>query len=97
MSLQEFKASLSRASPPAGMPVLATALWYDAKGEWEMAHTLAQEINSRTGSWVHGYLHRKEGDESNARYWYARAGRTFARIPLSAEWEEMVIPCLTSK
>lgn len=36
--------------------------------------------------WVHAYLHRKEGDQSNAAYWYGRAGKPVCREPLDAEW-----------
>jgi hypothetical protein len=35
---------------------------------------------------VHAYLHRKEGDEMNAGYWYARAGQPAATGGLEAEW-----------
>jgi len=38
------------------------------------------------GSWVHAYLHRKEGDHDNAAYWYRRAGKPVCREPLDAEW-----------
>ena len=67
------------------------ALWHDARGDWEQAHTCAQEGNSRDGSWVHAYLHRKEGDLGNAGYWYARAGRPMPALSLTleAEWAEI--------
>ena len=42
------------------------------------------------GSWVHAYLHRKEGSAANAEYWYARAGKTFYRTALGDEWEALV-------
>ncbi len=51
------------------------ALWHDAKGDWARAHEVAQDIDDATGSWVHAYLHRKEGDEGNAAYWYRKAGQ----------------------
>ena len=38
---------------------------------------------------VHAYLHRKEGVEWNADYWYSRAGRKFKRPTLDAEWEAL--------
>ena len=44
-------------------------------GNWEEAHDLAQADPSPEAAWVHAHLHRIEGDEANARYWYARAGR----------------------
>jgi hypothetical protein len=39
---------------------------------------------------VHAYLHRKEGQASNAEYWYQRAGRKFHRPTLAAEWQALV-------
>ena len=36
---------------------------------------------------LHAYLHRKEGDLSNAGYWYCRAGQPVAEGPMEAEWE----------
>jgi len=89
MTFQEFTATLNHSAPPSLSPLLQ-AMWYDAKGEWEAAHNIAQDINSNDGSWVHGYLHRKEGDESNAAYWYRRANKTFKRNTLEEEWIEIV-------
>ena len=54
------------------------ALWLEARGDWDGAHAAAQragDAGDRAGDWVHAYLHRVEGDEGNAAYWYARAGR----------------------
>jgi len=36
------------------------------------------------------YLHRKEGDQKNAAYWYRRAGKPVCREPLDAEWRRIV-------
>jgi hypothetical protein len=44
-------------------------LWWDAKGDWKRAHESAQQDEGLEGSWVHAYLHRKEGDQGNAAYW----------------------------
>jgi hypothetical protein len=73
MSFEEF---LAAATPPAGAGRALQALWHDAHGDWARAHACAQEDEGPAGMWVHAYLHRKEGDAANARYWYARAGRT---------------------
>lgn len=54
------------------------ALWLEARGDWDGAHVAAQragDAGDAAGDWVHAYLHRVEGDEGNAGYWYARAGR----------------------
>ncbi|MFZ5495168.1 MAG: hypothetical protein ACOZE5_07495 [Verrucomicrobiota bacterium] len=83
--------------PPAGAGPALLALWHDARGDWDTAHTLAQEAGGRDGAWVHAYLHRKEGDEMNARYWYARAGRPAATGDLRAEWELIARVLLAQK
>ena len=88
MSFEDFKKTLSMSAPPAVAPSLI-ALWHDARGEWDKAHGVAQEVDDETGAWVHAYLHRKEGDRSNARYWYAHAGKPECRESLEQEWEQI--------
>lgn len=90
MTFEEFKASLKKDTPPHSMDSPLQALWYDAKGDWDKAHNTAQAIPDQAGSWIHAYLHRKEGDLSNASYWYSRAGRETSGASLEAEWEEIV-------
>lgn len=80
---------LRAASSADGLPPLLAALWHDATGDWERAHEIAQSVNDRSGAHVHAYLHRKEGDEGNARYWYAQAGRGFPGVPLDEEWDQL--------
>lgn len=89
MTLAQFKDSLTNSSPPEVSPLLQ-AMWYDGNGNWNKAHDIAQEINSREGSWIHAYLHRKEGDLSNAQYWYYKAKRIMHAHTLQQEWEELV-------
>ena len=88
MTLDEFKATL-QSTPPKVAPLLL-ALWYDARGDWEKAHSLAQEVDNPSGAWVHAYLHRKEGDLGNASYWYHRANQPIATDSLDAEWTRIV-------
>lgn len=90
MTLEQFKASARQASPPAGLSPLLLALWHDAHGDWDEAHRVAQDEDDENGAWVHAYLHRKEGDASNARYWYRQAGREAATEPLDVEWARIV-------
>ena len=93
MSFEEFQQSVARdAVVPTGMSAALQALWHDARGEWDAAHDCAQEDKSRDGSWAHAYLHRKEGDEGNAGYWYARAARPVPAkgVALEAEREAIV-------
>ena len=66
------------------------ALWHDGRGDWNAAHEVAQDVPDPDGAWVHAYLHRKEGDASNAAYWYHRASQPECRVSLDAEWEAIV-------
>ena len=86
MDLAHFKQSVADAAPPT-LPSAVQALWWDAKGDWNKAHECAQAQDDKEGAWVHAYLHRKEGDPSNAGYWYRRAGKSPATTPLDAEWD----------
>ena len=90
MTTEQFKASIDRDEPFPGLSVSLTALWWDATGNWERAHELVNELETRHGMAVHAYLHRKAGDRSNADYWYQRAGRSFERATLDAEWLALV-------
>jgi hypothetical protein len=77
---------LRRRAQADGLPALLAALWWDGAGDWNRAHDLAQSVESPEGSWVHAYLHRKEGDFGNADYWYRRAGRRRPATSLDEEW-----------
>jgi hypothetical protein len=90
MVFQEFRGSLDGTRPPDEASPLLIALWWDARGDWARAHEIAQDVESPDGAWVHAYLHRKEGDDGNAGYWYRRAGKSYSRASLEAEWEEIV-------
>ena len=90
MNRQTFRDSLSRNDPPGELSRALAGLWWDAKGNWKKAHESAQQDEGPAGSWVHAYLHRKEGDPSNAAYWYQRAGKTPARSSLEDEWNEII-------
>lgn len=90
MTLEEFIASTKRDARPPQVAAALQALWHDARGDWDRAHQIAQDVSDRSGAWVHAYLHRKEGDLPNARYWYARAGAPEATDSLLNEWERIV-------
>ena len=89
MSFEEFKKSLSHANPPSDISVYLLALWYDAKGFWTRAHEIIQDEEDKIGSWIHAYLHRKEGDIWNADYWYNKAGRARPNVSLDEEWKNI--------
>jgi len=97
MDLSEFRSTLTAGKPPAGIGGGLSALWHDGKKDWESAHTIAQDIDTPDGAWVHAYLHRKEGDPGNARYWYNRAGKAMPAYALEKEWDEIVSALLKAK
>jgi hypothetical protein len=86
----DFKTSLADAAPAPGLDAPLAALWWAAKGNWDKAHKLVQDEDTRDAAWVHAYLHRVEGDLGNAAYWYRQAGKPVAQESLDAEWEQMV-------
>ena len=90
MNITEFTESLQRSAPSPEFSAPLTALWWDAKADWTHAHALVDELETPEGMAVHAYLHRKEGNASNAEYWYERAGRTFYRPALEAEWTALL-------
>jgi hypothetical protein len=96
MTLDDFRQTLAADSPPAVSPLLQS-MWHDAKGDWDQAHRLAQDVSGGDGAWVHAYLHRKEGDLSNARYWYRQAGRAATIEPLEVEWTRIVDELLSKE
>jgi hypothetical protein len=97
MNFQEFRDSLSQDTPPKSLSLALAGLWWDAKGDWEKAHESAQQDEGPAGAWVHAYLHRKEGDLSNAGYWYNRAEKPVAKNALTAEWDEISAALLSKK
>ena len=85
-----FAASLQADHPPAAWSETLRSLWYAGAGNWEASHAIAQDIAGTTGSWIHAYLHRVEGDRWNAGYWYDRAGRPFPKNTPQKEFETLV-------
>jgi len=90
MNLLQLKESIKENKIPNGLSVYLKALWYDAKGDWDEAHHIIQDVPDKNASWIHAYLHRREGDINNADYWYYQAGRKRPDIPLNEEWDEIV-------
>lgn len=72
------------------MSIELRALWYDAKGDWTRAHALVQDETTPIAARVHAYLHRKEGDEWNARYWYRAGGSKPFTGSLEQEFSHLV-------
>jgi hypothetical protein len=90
MTYDEYINSIAAELPPSGLSETLTSLWWDKKGDWDRAHSIAQDIPTVQGSAVHAYLHREEGVLWNADYWYTRAGRKRPDIPLDTEWQQLV-------
>ena len=89
MSVADFRASLSGATPAPGLDAPLAGLWWAAKGQWDAAHKIVQDEPSADAAWVHAYLHRVEGDLGNAGYWYRQAGQPVAKDSLETEWERI--------
>ena len=87
--MADLKASLADAVPAATLTPPLRALWWAAQGDWGQAHRIVQDEIGADAAWVHAYLHRVEGDLSNASYWYRQAGRPVANDSLDAEWERI--------
>jgi len=90
MDFQDFQTTLSDSTPPNRLSSYLQSLWYDAKGDWNEAHSIIQDIEDKTAAWIQAYLHRKEGDIGNADYWYRRASKTRPAISLQDEWNNIV-------
>ncbi len=44
------------------------------EGSWDEAHKLVQQYSDELSCLIHAYLHRVDGNISNAKYWYKRVG-----------------------
>ena len=94
ISIEEFLGLKDAGTVPEDIPSLLQALLLDAAGDWDSAHRLAQNEPGPDGSWVHAYLHRKEGDLGNAGYWYRNAGKIMPDMSLEEEWEYIALALL---
>ena len=96
MTPAAFKKTLAHAVPPKAVAPALQALWWAKKGDWDSGHRVIMDEHGRDAAWVHAYLHRVEGDDGNARYWYTQARRGVARASLNVEWDEIVAALLKS-
>jgi hypothetical protein len=90
MTITEFNETIKTGTEPVHLEKPLQSLWHDARGEWARAHDLAQADPGIDAARVHAYLHRKEGDESNALYWYTQAGSAAVNSSLEEEWDSLV-------
>ncbi len=90
-----LRATLANPEPAPTFDLALQALWWAAKPDWDRAHECAQ---GREGDpacdLVHAHLHRVEGDEVNAAYWYRRAHRPVSTAPLQDEWSAIAAELL---
>jgi hypothetical protein len=89
MTLEEFLA-LSIEDAKARLKPELVALLLDKRGDWSAAHDLADSAGGRSPSRVHAYLHRKEGNVGNARYWYRHVKEPEETGSVDAEWDMLV-------
>jgi len=87
---QLFESSLEEPSPPEGCSKEIAALWWLRKRNWQKAHDLIDGEPGPDCAWVHALLHRMEGDEGNAAYWYARSGRQRGTSTIGQEIDDML-------
>ncbi len=56
--------------------------------DWEEAHEICQAHEGNAlFDWVHALVHRIEGDDRNADYWYRRAGKERHSGAIEEEWQ----------
>jgi hypothetical protein len=96
VNILEFTQLLESNKPPPGLSPALKALWWDARGDWHIAHGCVEHEASAEAAWVHAYLHRAEGDLANARYWYSRAGQPPCNGTLKEEWSAIARALLTN-
>jgi hypothetical protein len=72
-------------NPDAALAGLALQL-----GDWNAAHTIAQDVSNQEGSYWHGIIHRMEPDYWNSNYWLRRVGSH----PIHAELREAAVSIL---
>lgn len=91
MNIGDFKNTLNSPEPPSHFSDLQKGLWHAAKGNWDAAHDIAQEHEgSKDFDHLHAHLHRVEGDEWNAGYWYRRAGAPMTSKPVNEELDDLI-------
>lgn len=87
---KQFKTTLSWDAPDSDWPLALQSIWFAANDQWNASHDIAQDLHTTIGSWIHAYLHRVEGDDFNASYWYGQAGKPFCNSAFLTEIKELV-------
>jgi hypothetical protein len=84
-----FNDSLALTAPPNHYTIHQRSLWHDAKKDWQVAHDLIDQLDDVISAHIHAYLHRKEGDQWNANYWYKRARQPVFDGSLENEFDHL--------
>ena len=58
--------------------------------DWKGAHDIIERLHTPLASHIHAYLHRIEGDNWNADYWYRKAGTQRPGISIEEEWTSIM-------
>lgn len=87
MNKNEIDRFLALETPKTSFSPELKALYYDGKEDWQTAHDFVDQLPGISAARIHAYLHRKEGDQWNADYWYRRAGEKRPNVSLEEEWE----------
>ena len=90
MNYDNFIKLTKESNPSDALSGIHLALWHAMNNNWDMAHNIVQDINTNTASWIHAYLHRVEGDLSNANYWYNRASKIASTESLESELNNII-------
>ena len=97
-TIDEFRSSTTKATPPGDIGPALEALWWAHKGDWDRAHQCVQGHEGQPDcDWVHAHLHHQEGDMTNAGGWYRRAGRKAPPCSVQEEWTQVVTELLARK
>jgi hypothetical protein len=95
MTVETFRESLRAATPPTTLSPPLLALWWAGRGDWDRAHDVVQGHEGEADcDVIHAHLHRQEGDDGNARYWYRRAGRDVPKVSVAEEWTALTAEML---
>lgn len=68
--------------PAVEQSLLIRAVELAISGNWAAAHGIVDDLeDDQTACWIHACLHKIEGDEPNARYWYRRSRQFYESFP----------------
>jgi hypothetical protein len=85
---QILSAAPARADEAAAM-LAGLYLWHDLLDE---SHKVSQALDTTSGSMWHAIMHRREGEFSNSKYWYAKCENHPVLPTLAAQANEAINP-----